>query len=299
MRKEFFRSSFLIVGVARDCEKVLSREVNKINSAFSEAKSVEWLIIESDSNDKTVEALVSLKQKFSLNYVALGKLSKKYPRRTERIAFCRNKYLKKIRANRKYDYIDFVVVADLDGVNSQLTSESVKSCWDLKVNWDACFANQSAPYYDIWALRHDLWSPNDCFQQESFFRQFDADEFKNRFQSVFSRMIQIPRGNDPIKVDSAFGGLGIYKKKLLSNSKYIGINKSNAEVCEHVQFHIDYMANANLYIVPSLINSGWNKHSYKRSKLFLVLFYIATRFFKIIKLKLIVNKIKKPFKDHE
>ena len=41
-----------------------------------------------------------------------------------------------------------------------------------------------------------------------------------------------------IEVDSAFGGLAIYKTSSIpKNAKYIGENKNNNPICEHVRFH--------------------------------------------------------------
>lgn len=285
MKKDFFSSSFLIVGLARNCEEVIHNEVKKINEAFSEAASIDWLIIESDSDDRTIQKLDSFTDDLRLRYITLGRLQQKYPRRTERIALCRNCYLEEIKSNPEYEKIDYVVVADLDGVNSKLTAASVKTCWQWDVNWDACFANQSAPYYDIWALRHDLWSPTDCFEQEAFLRRIGVNDFYNKYISVLSKMVCIPKTYKPIKVKSAFGGLGIYKKNLLLNGKYVGVDEKGNEVCEHVYFHNNFLGCANLYIIPSLINCGWNEHSRRRSNSSLIILYLATRFFSISTLK--------------
>jgi len=75
-------------------------------------------------------------------------------------------------------------------------------------------------------------------------------------------MISIKNTHNPILVDSAFGGLGIYKKNLMVQSRYIGLSSNNEEICEHVSFnekltHLGY----KLYIIPSLINGGWNEHN--------------------------------------
>ena len=296
MRKNYTKCNFLIVGLARNCSKVISKEVKTIDTAFKEAASVKWLIIESDSDDNTVSILKSLSKNYNLNYITLGKLREQYPKRTERIAMCRNRYLQEINNNSLYNNIDYVVVADLDGVNKGLTAEAIKKCWKVDVDWDACFANQSAPYYDIWALRHDFWNPSDPFKQEDFYKQLNVNEFSSRYNSVTSKMIKIPSSAKPIKVKSAFGGLGLYKKNLLSGCKYIGIDQNLSEVCEHVNLHTDYLYNANLYIIPSLINSGWNQHSIQKTRIYTLLLFFATRFFTIASLKKTKNNIANLFK---
>ncbi len=293
MRKNLSQSNLLVAGLARNCEKKLEDEVRQINLAFSDAKSINWLVIESDSDDRTLDVLNKLSNKDFFDFISLGKLEKKIPNRTERIAKCRNLYLEELKFNSKYNEIDYVIVADLDGVNSKLSLKSVKSCWETDVDWDACFANQSAPYYDIWALRHDLWNPADCFEQNAFFSKYSVDVFFNRYSSILSKMITIPEDVEPIKVKSAFGGLGIYKKNLLLKGEYSGLKDNGENECEHLNFHINHLSEANLYIIPSLINSGWNEHSRQRSKLFLFILFCATRFFSIKTIKKLTELFKK------
>jgi hypothetical protein len=271
-------ANFLVVGLARNCGRQIVGEVEIINRAFAASNNTKWLIIESDSDDDTLGRIEFLKSRLDLNCISLGRLCDRFPKRTERIASCRNAYVKEIRENKTYANIDYVVVADLDGVNSQLTSSAVQTCWQLGSEWDACFANQSAPYYDIWALRQPSWNPIDCFRQETFFRNAGLDEFQCRYLSVISKMIRIPPASDPIKVQSAFGGLGIYRREFFSEGSYLGIDENGFEVCEHVHFHTCRKTNSNLLIVPSLVNGGWNRHSRYSKSAYLIGLYMGTRF---------------------
>lgn len=273
---DFNKANFLVVGLARNCESSIENDIKKINNAFSNSNLVKWLVIESDSSDKTLKILQQLKKDINMDYCSLGKLSDKYPLRTERIAICRNEYIKQIRSNTIYDEVDYVVVADLDGVNINLESSSVEHCWNLDEEWDACFANQSGPYYDIWALRHSLWSPNDCYLYEKYLKSNGYKDFLSRYLAVYSKMITLPTDSKPIKVDSAFGGLGIYTKEFFNEGSYVGVDSNNNEICEHVSFHIDRANNTNLIIIPSLINSGLNEHS-RQAKFYnlLILFCLS------------------------
>jgi hypothetical protein len=76
-------------------------------------------------------------------------------------------------------------------------------------------------------------------------------------------MITIQSNSDWIEVDSAFGGLGVYKRDVIRLAKYVGINETGGEVCEHVPFHKFLKVNqsANIYINPRLINSGYTQHT--------------------------------------
>ena len=260
--KSLSSSKIFIVGLVRNCEDTIEKEFNIINTAFSEAKSLNWLVIESDSDDGTLNVLEKLKSKEFFDFISLGTLASKYPKRTERITICRNRYLKEIRENKKYIDSDFIVVADLDGVNSGLTQSAVKSCWEITQKWDACFANQSTAYYDIYALRHKTWCPNDCFETRDLLMKHGISKFKARQAAIFSRMLSIKPYEEPIEVESAFGGLGIYVKNALITAEYKGLSPNGKELCEHVNLHSTMREQGfRLYIVPSLINGGWNNHS--------------------------------------
>jgi len=291
MRRSLKSSRILIVGLVKNCARSIKGELEIINHAFSDSEEIKWLIIESDSSDNSIQELEEAKQIYNLNFYSLGKLEERFPLRTERIAFCRNKYIKEIQNDKKYSTIDFVVVADLDGVNTSLNIDSVRSCWEVNVDWDGCFANQLGPYYDIWALRHPIWSPNDCFEHEKFLTDQGVNPFMSRYFAVYSRMIKILTTAKPIKVVSAFGGMGIYKKKLFENNSYIGVNQLGEEICEHVSFH-ENLKKANLFIIPSFINCSWNEHSKPKRIYNIMIVYFLSMFFSKKKLSKLKNFIK-------
>jgi hypothetical protein len=261
-RKPFSDSSFLIVGLVRNCARQLATDVDRMASAFDGAKSLQWLLIESDSTDGTLDVLAGLKGRIrDFNFLPLGTLRERLPLRTERIAHCRNRYVEEIRHNPAYWDVDYVVVSDFDGLNSHLTAASVRSCWD-RDDWDICTANQDGPYYDIWALRHETWSPNDCYEQLKFLNRFNADTERNLYSAVHSRMIRIPVDSEWIEVDSAFGGLAIYPRKAFEESSYIGLNSAGEEICEHVTFHkILREQGYRIAINPKMINAAYTEHS--------------------------------------
>ena len=296
--KSISSSRLLIVGLARNCEKIIEDEVKNITKAFSDAKTINWLVVESDSDDRTLDKLRNLSKHSEFDFISLGMLRKDYFKRTERIAKCRNRYLEEIKMNTKYHDIDYIIVADLDGVNSELTASAVNSCWKLTENWDACFANQSKAYYDIWALRHKVWCPGDCKKTYNFLVNHGMGKSKALDTAIYSRMINIKRNEKPIEVNSAFGGLAIYKKNTLLSSKYFGLDETNEEICEHVSLHRSMREKGfRLYIVPSLINCGWNEHSQNarfigriKSKIRNWLIEFVTLFISKQKLKNILNK---------
>jgi hypothetical protein len=257
----------LVVGVIRNGEKTIQPDISILRNAFSDFSEIHWLIIESDSQDQTIQKLVELSQSIdNFHYKSVGRLAEKMPLRTERLAFCRNIYLDEIRNNPLYSNFEYIAVADLDGVNNLLTLDGVRSCFE-KNTWDVCTANQLGNYYDIWALRHSIWSPGDCWEQYRYLNQFarSAEESSNLlYATVYSKMVVIPLDSEWIEVESAFGGLAIYKREALleSNGRYIGLNKNGEEIVDHASLHLGITQNGyKIFINPRLINTDYTEHS--------------------------------------
>ena len=257
----------LITGLIRNGENTIHSEVMSLKNAFDDFLEIHWLIIESDSIDKTSLKLKELSESIDLfRFYSLGGLSERMPLRTQRLAFCRNIYLDEIRGNPLYSDFEYVVVADLDGVNNLLTREGVRSCFQSNI-CDVCTANQRGNYYDIWALRHSVWCPGDCWEAFRYLNQFSlsAQDAANQLHaSVYSKMIVIPENFNWVEVESAFGGMAIYKRNALlaSNSQYIGLNQDGLEVAEHVSLHLDMTQRKyKIFINPSLINTDYTEHS--------------------------------------
>ena len=262
MRRDKSEFKILVVGVVRNCDKKVAIDVARLQTAIGNVKELHWFLVESDSQDRTLARLDQISRSVkNFSHVSLGSLSKEKPLRTDRIAFCRNRYIAEIETNGKYGGIDYVIVADFDGLNTHISKEAIESCWD-RDDWDMCAANQQGPYYDIWALRHKDWCSNDCWAQFRFLSKFGCAKEKNLYASVYSKMICIPKETPWLEVDSAFGGLAIYKRELFACSKYCGLTEVGEEVCEHVYFHKKMIdQGAKLYINPRLINARITEHA--------------------------------------
>jgi hypothetical protein len=255
-------SQFLIVGLVRNCANTVIADVARLQAAMAHTSQLHWLLIESDSTDSTLGALAELHKGIAnFQFKSLGKLATQLPMRTQRIARCRNEYVTEIRQSHSYKDIDYVIVADFDGLNTHITPNAIASCWE-RADWDMCAANQRGPYYDILALRHKYWSPNDCWAQYDFMRAYKPDKEENLSSSVYSRMIRLPAASNWIEVDSAFGGLAIYKKELFHTAAYAGMTDDGEECCEHVPFHSELKRHgARLFINPRLINAQYTEHT--------------------------------------
>ena len=282
------QKSILISGLTRDSEKYIKSEIKHLNAIFCEFGQVSFYLIESDSKDGTLSTLKSLASEFAnFSFIAMGKLETLIPMRTERLRFCRNEYVKWIRANsEKFDY---VVIVDFDGMNNQLTKKGLKSSLDRESFWDACFPNQLFGYYDLYALRCKNWVDRDFLPplreqlQElgssksiprfsricTFFRE-DAI----RKDAIYKNMRLLPPWGSLIEVDSAFGALAIYKPECFMIADYGEINTGYSE-CEHVVFHRSLIIKRkNLVINPRMINNWFNPYNLNKFRLVRLLRYL-------------------------
>ena len=256
-RKPIAESEVLFAGTARNVANFIDAEVQSLASNLKQFKKVYGLIIESDSSDDTIGRLEELQAKNpNITYISLGNLSQKMPKRTERLAFCRNRIVHELRTNALYSRIDYIALADLDSVNGELTPEKIAQCWTVKEDWDVITANQGDVYYDIWALRHPEWSPGDCMEQvRHLSKLFDEKTCHNL--AVWAKMVHLDADKGLIPVDSAFGAFAIYKLEAYLSGDYVGLNADGREVVCHVAFHEKIRLNRyKIYINSALINCG-------------------------------------------
>lgn len=256
-----------IVGTVRDVANIISQEIAIVERAFQKFGLLNIFLVESDSRDKTLKTLQELKEtKLNFEYVSLGNLQSELPNRYERIAYCREQYLNYVR--EKSDNIDYVVVVDLDGMNLSLSEDSVGNAFSQSDNWDAIFANQRGRYYDIGALRHRYWSPNDCFSVMHWASSITTNE-SARLLAIQSRMIKIDESAGLIPVESAFGGLAIYRVTVFIQSSYIGLDENSNPQLDHVAFNLRLSKRGfRLFIDSQLINCVLNSHNASESAIY-------------------------------
>jgi glycosyltransferase involved in cell wall biosynthesis len=254
-------AGLVIVGCVRNGAQTLRRSIDTLARATAGFARIQFLIIESDSTDATLAELQQLQRESDgFAFISMGALTQQYPQRTERIAVCRNRYLDELRGNPRYAAVDYVMVADLDGVNDALRPLAVESCWKSSLPWDVCTANQRDAYYDIWALRHADWCPVDCHRQYSRLRPMFGHQ-RALAIAIHSRMARLSPRAEWIEVESAFGGLAIYRRDALLAGRYSGVQDGQS-ICEHVPLHAGLRAKGSrIFINPALINAHRTDHS--------------------------------------
>ena len=138
------KKSILVTGIARDVARIIPKEINRIEKELKNIfELVSFLVIESDSKDNTTQVLYDIKSKKSnFNYKSLGNIESALPSRIERLAFCRNTYVKEIRENEIYEDINFIAIVDFDIRNNRLRLCELKKLIN-EDSWSAIFANQT------------------------------------------------------------------------------------------------------------------------------------------------------------
>lgn len=264
-----FNERFLVCGLVRDKQHSISREISRLFRSLKGFRDVQFYLIESDSRDCTLGELEKIRNSnMKFDFVSLGFISTSIPDRVERIRYCRNKYVEYIRENS--DNFDYVLVADLDGINRKFSRRALESSFTASVNWDKCAANQIGGYYDIYALRAKDWCESDYQREiEEKSKEFNSRQiFQLRTELIYDRMRRISKGSPWIPVNSAFGGLAIYKVGMFLRADYTPIVASDPRQCEHVDFNLKLKRMGyHLFINPALINSYWNTYNINRYKM--------------------------------
>jgi len=176
----------------------------------------------------------------------------------------RNAYLDHIKSDQDLKMFDYLLVMDVDGVNNLLNKKKIINSLNSQINWNAIFANQNFFYYDLFALRIKGIFEDNCFDEiiKSYLKNKKIP-LNNFFKEKLLKNFKIIKNNpqNHIKVESAFGGLGIYKLKNVINSETY-YNSNNGNDCEHVHFNkLISQKFGGLFIDKHLTNSlGLNAH---------------------------------------
>jgi hypothetical protein len=219
-------------------------------------------VVESDSFDDTLKKLEELRGVIrNFSYVSAGNLSEKYRRRTDRIALCRNLIIDEVAKNPLFADIDYIAMADLDGMNGLVTPAKITQCWEVDEPWDVITANQLGEYYDIWGLSHPYWNPMDCWDQKRQLENILGNDMAENI-AVACKQSPIDPRSDLIEVDSAFGGLGIYKREAFLAGRYAGTDDlaGGIDVADHIPYHRELRQKGfRIFINPALINCDKTK----------------------------------------
>jgi hypothetical protein len=246
IKNELRQKKIVFLGLARDCGSTLEIVLNQISKIGNFFKEYKIYIFENDSKDNTLPILKALKKSNPLEFFTLNGLDKEFPDRTIRLSFARNQLLNATK-NLNFDY---VVCFDTDGVFVDIPEPSFLSCFRFDELWDGCFPVMN-PYYDLWALRQKNMLSDDYHEMGKDLPRVIGEENRLRYVVIPIRHQNFEMYEGWLLVDSAFGGMALYKANAYYQSSYWGeINKQ--ELCEHISLHSKMNnKNARLYINPN------------------------------------------------
>ena len=223
--------------LCRNNADVLKKNVNTIvNIVKNYVKDYKFVVFENDSKDNTKQILKQLATEDPNFYYESEDNNKphfgpsKNPKRTEALAEYRNRNLEYIKKN--YSDYDYVIVIDSDFIDISINGFYHSFGMLRMTDIDAICGNsyqllniEDKPKlwnYDCWAYRATWW--------------YDWSYFRNEYiidnpMLWFGYWI-VPVGTTPFFVNSAFGGMAIYKTQDYILGEYDGKD------CEHVMFHL-------------------------------------------------------------
>lgn len=269
------KPKILFIGLAQNCAQHLPTVLRNIENMATLAAESAFLFLENDSTDNTKAILNGWgtgRPNFTLlNFDGLNGVAV----RTVKLEILRNAYVECLRTYKNLKDFDLVVLIDMDDVGTWPIDliEMAKAIHYLQADPQraAIFANQIGSYYDVWALRHKEFCPGDAWEEVIDYKAShptatDEEAFNQTFKK---RIHTFPPTAEPFEVDSAFGGLGIYRMSyILKNpNPYLGskikslptpngiFKVSRRQFCEHVHFHAGIRTlGGKLFIWPALIN---------------------------------------------
>ena len=280
------KASCVIIGCARNVAGQLPKTLEKIEAIRALWGQAAVIIAENGSTDGTKRLLDDYKTKPQTHILTLDASANAIPSRTQRLALIRNTLLDFVHAT--YPTYDYILNVDMDGVLDGLDPKTLAFAFKPSMPaWDALFANVRGSYYDVWALRSKfLEFEYDCWDMvRHCMVHFGMSRADARQGFVLNKQFTLPfNPRTLVPVESAFGGLGLYRLSKTKDCRYIGLtqecscksildfvsgsgvslnnNPCAPETCEHVAFHRDMVSKhgAKMFIHSQLLVKTQAEH---------------------------------------
>ena len=281
IEKEIKDMNVVFGGCARDCEKYIEKVMFNIDYWSSYFNSSYKIIVENGSKDNTKNLL---KEHTKINdYLFFREDLSKYTYRGKRLEHARNLIIDTIKENDELKKCDLFIALDFDDRNiEKIEIEQFRKAIKFLISDKkraGVFANQIGTYYDMWGLIDEKYCKNDFWAKilKDIAKKINPNEqISSKILSDFQRLIDMKKLSfnpnlEPIKVKSAYGGLGIYKiNKVIENQrKYKGDQIVELNFKDGTKKNIFYQKNeivnfnlgfedigTELYILPYLINNN-------------------------------------------
>jgi hypothetical protein len=257
------RSRVCICALARDCARALSTNLPLLDKLCARFASAHVVIVENDSKDDSKAVLRSWARQRSGITLLLDDFGTQrvpdawstthnpnYSRfRVDNMAFHRNRYLDQAAALPDLDYL---IVIDID--LHRIDIDGIAHSFGQTIPWDAQFANgrMSHPwraelgdfYWDTYAL----WELGDSEPQT-----------QQKLEDYWQLLHPLEAGLPLFAVQSAFGGLGVYRWDAVRGHRY-GVEENTGDgrvevICEHCFIHRRMIeaGHNRLFINPSML----------------------------------------------
>ena len=281
IEQEIKNLNVIFGGCARNCQKYIEKVMSNIDYYSSYFNSSYKIIVENGSKDNTKFLLQEHTKKN--DYLFFREDLNKYGYRGKRLEHARNLIIDTIKENEVLKKCDLFIALDFDDRNIE-TIEIENFTKAIKfLNSDkkraGVFANQIGTYYDMWGLIDEKYCKSDFWAQtlQDIVKTINPDgqissKMLTEFQNIMdTKRLSFSQDLEPIKVKSAYGGLGIYKvdKVIKNKRKYKGDQiveltfkdgtKKNIfyQKNEIVNFNLGFDDNGSeLFILPYLINNN-------------------------------------------
>ena len=234
----------IAVGLVKNAASVVDRNVRTLHDVLERTCGDAFTIVvyENDSTDDTASRLGQLARSLPrLKVICERGVDARHPERIARIAHCRERLLAEARAIDAATPCTHYVVVDLDSriaesIRPEQLSAAIRKLDDEGL--DGVFPLSSPVYYDIAALRAPPWCAGDCILD----RVRDLPRY-GAYGAVLMHVVakQKPVGEFPpgslIPVESAFGGVGVYRFEAIRDKTYLSHDYVTSPFCEHVVLH--------------------------------------------------------------
>lgn len=257
------KSKILFCGIARNTEKTLSKNIARIHYVGKRFKEYDIFIYENNSTDNTVNIL----KDSNVNFISENRLNNNYwddiksgktdhLHRCIELAECRNNYLDYARINRS-DY-DYVCVLDWDTMG-----------FSYKGFYDSLYRLQenSLASVSAYGLLSDVYNESTLEQEKDSLLMYDSFAFRPKdcfkymsqaFQSAFNYL----KFKEPTEVRSNFGGMAIYKTKILLDHKYKAERNYGFVDCDHVCLNLEILKNNFKHLLNPYLVVSYSKHRF-------------------------------------
>lgn len=231
----------IICSIVRNAERGLLHNIPIIEKFCKMAKGYKVIIFENDSKDRTKELLRQWAERDANVYAfcednkTFNTLKGAVDDSTEVNPFyCHKRIGKMVELRNQYmDYVwehnlkaDYLIVVDLDV--DRIDLKGILSCFSHNNDWDAVTAFGYSFGPKLRKRYHDTFALEEYCTVDKPRTERNIEELQDKYRNI--------KGDKWIRVDSAFGGLAIYRFEAVKGLHYQLLDNDDKHVacrCEH------------------------------------------------------------------